>query len=49
MDNSYEDAWMEDFDSYGECVLWLLGVVDSQGEVINEEKPVNEYFTQQND
>lgn len=49
MDNSYGDAWMEEFDSYGECVLWLLGVVDSQGEVINEEKPVNEYFTQQND
>ena len=36
MDNSYGDAWMEDFDSYGECVLWLLGVVDSQGEVIND-------------
>lgn len=49
MDNSYGDAWMEEFDSYGECVLWLLGVVDSQGEVINEEKPVNEYFTKQND
>lgn len=49
MDNSYGDAWMEDFDSYGECVLWLLGVVDSQGEVINDDKPVNEYFTKQND
>ena len=49
MDNSYGDAWMEDFDSYGECVLWLLDVVDSQGEVVNEEKPVNKYFTKQND
>lgn len=44
VDNSYGDAWTEEFDSYGECMLWLLGVVDSQGEVINEEKPVDEYF-----
>lgn len=49
MDNSRGDAWMEEFDSYGECVLWLLSVVNYEGEVINGEKPVNKYFTRQND
>lgn len=39
------DAWMEEFDSYGECVLWLLAVVNAQGEPIDDnDKPINEYF-----
>lgn len=25
MDNYYGHAWMKEFDSYGECMLWLLG------------------------
>lgn len=39
------DAWMEEFDNYGECVLWLLGVVNAQGEPTDDnDKPINEYF-----
>lgn len=45
MDNSEGDAWMEEFDSYGECVLWLLAVVNAQGEPTDDnDKPINEYF-----
>lgn len=36
---------MEEFDNYGECVLWLLGVVNAQGEPTDDnDKPINEYF-----
>lgn len=45
MDNSEGDVWMEEFDSYGECVLWLLAVVNAQGEPIDDnDKPINKYF-----
>ena len=49
MDATSNELYMEDFDSYGKCVLWLLGIID-QGENLTidednlDEDNSNEWF-----
>lgn len=42
MDATSNELYMEDFDSYGKCVLWLLGIIDQGGNLTIDEDNLDE-------
>lgn len=42
MDATSNELYMEDFDSYGECVLWLLEIIDQEGNLTIDEDDSDE-------